>query len=249
MEASTKSSVEAVIASCVNRAIVRVKKVLAKASYRPFHKALLTEALVKASVFERSFSTSFGQGPVEAISEAIARDAGAEATRGRDMMITIQNAKMDAISDILANLRAKKDKPNWDSELARVAGAQSNATVTIKVRSDLWIKKDGQECYFSIKTVKPNLDQTEIAKRDMLTLKASDPSCQVFFGLYYNPSGERREDYDWKIPFKIFDMKKDPCVLIGREYWDFLGGVGTYDELLELFSKVGEETRKSLEAI
>ncbi len=57
--------------------------------------------------------------------------------------------------------------------------------------------------------MKPNLDQTEIAKKDMLMLKAADPDCEVFFALYYNPGGENRADYDWTIPSAIFDMHAD----------------------------------------
>jgi hypothetical protein len=34
--------------------------------------------------------------------------------------------------------------------------------------------------------------------------------------------------------------------LIGRDYWEFLGGEGTYDSLLEIFSEVGAQTKDML---
>ena len=249
MQNKTREEIEQIIDSCVRRAVKRVKKVLEKASYRPFHQALLTKDIIKSSVFERSFSTSFGQGPIESISQAIAKDAGWEAIRGKDTGVKIANAKATAIADIITNLRTKKASPNWEKELERLQQAQSNATIKTKVRSDLWIRKEGRECYFSIKTVKPNLDQAEVAKRDMLTLKAAFPNQEVFFALYYNPGGEKRADYNWKLPSQIFNMKTDPCVLIGKDYWDFLGGEGTYEDLLGFFTKVGAETLECLGTI
>ena len=54
-------------------------------TYRPFHEALLTKELVAASAFERSFSTSFGQGPIEEISRILAIATGAECARQKKL--------------------------------------------------------------------------------------------------------------------------------------------------------------------
>lgn len=89
----------------------------------------------------------------------------------------------------------------------------------------------------------PNLDQTEIAKKDMLLLKAHNPGYRTFFGLFYNPGGEQRLDYNWTMPFKLFDMHHDEVVLIGKDYWNTLGDDNTYTELLEIFAKVGVYTK------
>ena len=80
----------------------------------------------------------------------------------------------------------------------------------------------------------------------MLMLKAHSPKYETYFALYYNPGGPRREDYTWSMPFKIFDMVKDECVLIGQEFWDFVGGKKAYQDLLEIFGEVGEKTREQL---
>jgi len=61
-------------------------------------------------------------------------------------------------------------------------------------------------------------------KKDMLLLKAHNPNLETYFGIYYNPGGPDRIDYNWSVPTKIFNMKQDKCVLIGPEYWDFVGG-------------------------
>ena len=41
---------------------------------------------------------------------------------------------------------------------------------------------------------------------------------------------------------RIFNFNTDPCVLIGKDYWDTLGGVGFYEEVLAIADQVGERT-------
>lgn len=240
----TKDKIKLILESCVSRAIVRTR---ANKTYRPFHEALLTKTLVNASSFERSFSTSFGQGPVEEISQLIAIDAGFETKRQKETQVNVFKGAIDEIERICSSLRSGERKPNWEQEINKVKAYQKGDTEVRRVISDLWLKKDGMETYISIKTVKPNLDQTEIAKKDLLLLKAHDPSFQTYFGLFYNPGGPKRDDYNWTMPSKIFDMKNDPSVLIGPDYWNTLGNDdNTYFELLKIFALVGSKTRDEI---
>lgn len=62
----------------------------------------------------------------------------------------------------------------------------------------------------------------------------------MYFGLYYNLFGEEQELYSWGPPQRIFGFQHDPCVLIGRNYWDTLGGAGFYDELLTIVGAVAQ---------
>ena len=34
--------------------------------------------------------------------------------------------------------------------------------------------------------------------------------------------------------------------MVGKEFWDFLGGEGAYEELLDLFDQVGKEFKTKL---
>lgn len=243
MKDETKSKIEAILKKCVNGALQRTAK---NKTHRPFHEVLLTKEIVNASSFERSFSTSFGQGPIEEISEIIAMDSGHRTRRQKATQVNVYKGAIDEIERICSALRAGEKMPNWNQEVEKVQAYQKGDTEVRRVITDLWLEKDGVETYISIKTVKPNLDQTEIAKKDMLLLNAHDPNFKTFFGLFYNPGGENREDYDWTMPFKIFDMHRDPVVLIGKDYWNALGSNHTYKELLEIFEKVGEETRLAI---
>ena len=106
--------------------------------------------------------------------------------------------------------------------------------------------KNGKNNYLSIKTVKPNIDQTAEAKRDLLKLKLNDPDCEVYFGLYYNPYGCDKSNYNWSPPKGIFDFGADDVVLIGKDYWETLGGAGFYEDILEIAAEVGETTKALL---
>ena len=243
MKRDTKIKIEKILETCVTRAVSRTKKNI---SHRPFHESLLTKELVKASSFERSFSTSFGQGPIEEISQIIAEDFGFMAQRQKETYVNVFKGAIDEIERICSSLRSGEKPPNWNNEIKRIKAYSKGNSEVRRVISDLWLKKNNSEIFISIKTVKPNLDQTEIAKKDMLLLKAHNPNYETYFGLFYNPGGTKRSDYNWKIPFKIFDMINDDVVLIGSEYWDKIGGQNTYHELLEIFRKVGEKTRKQI---
>lgn len=243
MKNATRKKVEDILESCVSRALHRTQK---NKTFRPFHEALLTKDLVSASSFERSFSTSFGQGPVEEISSIIAQENGYVAERQKSVYVNVRKGAIDEIERIISSLRSGEKSPNWKKEVEKVTAYTKGDVEARRVITDLWLKKGEQETFISIKTVKPNLDQTEIAKRDLLLVKADNPKAETYFGLFYNPGGPNREDYNWTMPNKIFNMKSDQVVLIGEDYWDFLGGKGAYKELIEIFGLVGERTRKAI---
>ncbi len=243
MDAEIKKSIKEILFRCIRNTIIRTEKKKKTIDHKPFHEALLSQHIITASSIERSFSTSFGQGPIEEISMILAIASGAESIRQYRSQVNINQGAVDEIERILSSLDSNDATPNWKRETSKISAFKKGNFVVRDVISDLWIKKNGIESFLSIKTVKPNKDQTQIAKRNMLMLKAHNPNFQTYFGLYYNPYGDTKLDYKWSIPFKFFDMKTDKCVLIGKEYWDFIGGVGTYEQLLKIFGEVGNETR------
>lgn len=232
--------------NCVNGTIERVMST--EQTYRPFHTALLSEDAVFWSAFERSFSTSFGQRVIEEIARLVALSNGAtHAKRQVETTVRIDAAYEEAIHDELRLLRGRNRgfDYGWYATMQRIQRVRPvGHMVDIRVISDMWWHKDGIDNYISLKTVKPNIDQTAVAKEDCLHLAIADPNCNVYFGLPYNPFGEFREDYAHNPPMGIFDFRHDPVVLIGREMWDTIGGNGCYEELLDIAAQVGSETRE-----
>ncbi len=105
-------------------------------------------------------------------------------------------------------------------------------------------KETGEIYFIEIKSPKPNKDQTRQTKQKFSFLLATYENSKAYYALSYNPYGERKENYKWEFTKMFFDLDKE--VLIGREFWDFLGGEGTYDEILQIFKKVGERKGKEI---
>ncbi len=234
--------------SCVNGTIDRVTN--NTPTYRPFHTALLSDEVIFWSAFERSFSTSFGQRVIEQITKLVALSNGAEcADRQVETVINIDKAYEEAIHDHVQSLRSSHRGAvrSWESIVNEIRHVQPiGESKKLRIISDVWWRKNGIDNYISLKTVKPNIDQTVIAKTDCLHLTIAKPKCNAYFGLPYNPYGENREDYSFSPPMGIFDFRHDSIVLIGRDMWDTIGGPGCYDELLEIATQVGCETRETI---
>lgn len=233
--------------NCVNGTIMRITT--GERTYRPFHSALLSDDVIFWSAFERSFSTSFGQRVIEEIARLVALSNGASnSCRQKETFVTIDRAYENAILQHILKIRSGRGGTfDWASSLREVLRpAPSGQTTTIRIISDLWWRKDGVDNFVSLKTVKPNIDQTVVAKEDCLRLTVSIPTCHAYFGLPYNPYGERKSDYAHNPPMNIFDFRHDSVVLIGKELWDTIGGEGCYEELLKIAAEVGVETRDKI---
>jgi len=247
MEEKYRLMIAAEFLGCIKNTIERLDN---EETNRPFHAALLSSEALFWSRFERSFSTSFGQRVIEKVAKEAALAGGAtEASNGKATTCSLTLEQLAAVDAHIAALRGGSSSKGWETDLAEVkaAGGATGAKQATRVISDIWWIKDGVNYYMSSKTVKPNIDQTAEAKRDLLKLKLHDPGCKVFYGLPYNPYGEKRENYNWKPPMGIFDFRRDSVVLIGKDYWDTLGGLGSYDEMLKIAKEVGKETRALLE--
>ena len=250
MEKKYEDLIARELEQCVLNTIGRMEN---EDTHRPFHTALLSEEALFWSRFERSFSTSFVQRVIEQISKAAALSGGAEAAENqRSTFVTLSTSQLNAIEDHISGHRTRTAlrRANWAFDIDELAAISSSAdAVQVRVISDLWWRRDGVENFMSIKTVKPNIDQTAEAKRDLLKLKLANPNANVYYGLYYNPYGELKSDYGWNPPKKIFDFNEDICVLIGKEYWDTLGGAGFYEDLLAIAARVGVDTRQKITAM
>ena len=140
-------------------------------------------------------------------------------------------------------------KPNWDSELEFVLEGKSSKIIPVTVVCDVYAKdiKNKKEYVFELKASLPNSDQTKVSKEKILKLYSME-SCQIdgaYFALPYNPYG-KREDYAWTFPARWFDMKNDPIVLIGNEFWEKIGGTGTYKAFIDAVNEIGEEYKNRI---
>lgn len=247
MDLNTINEIEVVISQMMDRILLKrmVTEPFDAASIEannPFGFRLVPIEIWKASKFERSFVTSLGQMGFEKLAKIIAEGTGAVAENQHIEHLTINTWRKEKIDDLLRIQRRSERLPNWRNELNEILSLDNQRYENIDVRFDLYIQRqNGREEFYSLKTVKPNLDQTEIAKKDMLYTRAVK-DCDVYFALPFNPAGEGGNYRDaHSMPFQIFDMNRDESVLIGSSFWNKVGAdENTYNELLEIFERVGQ---------
>lgn len=254
MNSKTKIKVETRIREKMDNILVKRLKELDSdmtniRQNNPFGSRLVPNEIWKGSKFERSFVTSFGQGVYEQIALDIAIGSGAFAENQHSEIVKINSWQEEGINNLLSKQRsgANAGTPDWESEVEKIYALDTPRYSEVNTLFDLYVQRDsGTSEYYSIKTVKPNLDQTEIAKRDMLRIRMVKPDSKAYFALPYNPYGEENS-YDWKMPYKLFDMNNCPAVLIGSDFWNAIGNdQHTFSELLDIFDDLGEEYHEKI---
>lgn len=139
-------------------------------------------------------------------------------------------------------------KPNWKTELEYILKG-AGEPVPCSVVCDLLIESSatGKTYAFELKAPLPNSDQTKVSKEKMFKLLAMNPRKvdSAYYALAYNPYG-KKENYAWSFPMRWFDMKTDDSVLIGDEFWEFVGGPGTYQSFLDEINTLGADYRERI---
>ncbi len=146
-------------------------------------------------------------------------------------------------------LGGAKEVPKWETELAYITAGKGQA-VPVTVVCDIFVqnRESGKRYAFELKGPLPNSDQTKVSKEKMFKLLAMEPTQvdNAFYALPYNPYGQAKADYQWAFPMRWFDMRSDPCVLIGGEFWDFIGGQGTYSHFIKEVNLLGKSYRERI---
>lgn len=245
-----KTNIQSVIQSMMNRVMenVLVKDPFVEETHhaeKPLYAALVPDEVFKGSHFERRFVTPFGK--VWEKLAVVAANAGlGYGDLDHSITGTIKADRLRRIQEVLNNLEhsqkgQKRIRPNWDKELAYILAGKGEdipATVLCDVYAEDRTKK--RRLAFELKAPLPNSDQTKVSKEKLLKLYSMTPR-QVdaaYFALPYNPYG-RKEDYAWSFPSRWFDMKNDAVVLIGNEFWENIGGTGTYRAFIEAVNEIG----------
>ena len=216
---------------------------------KPLYAALVPKEIFKGSHFERRFVTPFG-GVWEKLAKAVAVNHHGFATNSYLINGNVPEERLRRITEILNRLEhnekgKKRIKPNWDEELSYILEGGGNP-IPVPVVCDLYIKnsQDERSFAFELKSPLPNSDVTKVSKEKMFKLYAMQPQIvtDAFFALPYNPYG-KRENYAWSFPERWFQMKTDRNVLIGDDFWDLIGGAGTYQMFITEINKLGLEYR------
>jgi hypothetical protein len=187
----------------------------------------------------------------EKLAVVVATEMHGNCTKGKMVEGTIKSERLRRIQETLNKLEhagrssGGRVKPDWVTELAYILEGDGEE-IPVTVVCDLYIESRAtQKTYaFELKAPLPNSDQTKVSKEKMFKLLAME-QCTVnaaYYALPYNPYGAK-ENYAWSFPLRWFDMKNDSSVLIGSEFWDLIGGKGTYEAFITSVNALGAEYR------
>lgn len=218
----------------------------------PFHTRLLGKDRLALYAFIHSLNTNFGTTIFEPIAVEIASSRFKIAERQVKSGNKISMNAQIEIQKIMDNLTAAIHKPNKKKEIEIIRNVcQKGEIKTVKpTRVDLYLKNNNNEIFLiDIKTAKPNRGGFKEFKRTLLewvaVTLAENPSSKIntLIAIPYNP-------YDPK-PYNRWTMAGmldlDNELKVAQEFWDFLGGRGTYNDLLDCFERVGIELREDID--
>jgi Type II restriction endonuclease, TdeIII len=252
------AAIQGVVSAMMDRVMqkVLVEDPFIKEKHRankPLYAALVPDEIFKGSHFERRFVTPFG-GVWEKLAQVVALEAHGHCEMGHSIAGTVGDERLRRIQEVLNKLEhtqkgSAKALPNWPEELAYIRAGQGSP-IPVSVICDIYIHNadTGQRFAFELKGPLPNSDQTKVSKEKMFKLLAMQPA-QVdgaYYALPYNPYGRLKSDYQWAFPKRWFNMQNDPSVLIGNDFWDFIGGSGTYANFIQEVNLLGKSYRERI---
>lgn len=252
-----KTSIQSVIKTLMDRVMqkVLIDDPFLKEKHRaekPLYAALVPDEIFKGSHFERRFVTPFG-GVWEKLAVVAAKHGLGYATVNHTITGTIKQDRLRRITEILNRLEHSEKgqariKPDWDTELTYVLEGRGEE-IPVSVICDVYAEDmtKNKKYSFELKAPLPNSDQTKVSKEKILKLY-SMTELQVdeaYYALPYNPYGAK-ENYNWSFPARWFNMKKDKVVLIGNEFWDKIGGIGTYQAFINAVNEIGIDYRERI---
>jgi type II restriction enzyme len=218
----------------------------------PFHYRLLGKDRMALYSFIQSLNTTFGTSIFEPVAETLASFRFVKVERQFVVGDTISDQAQIEIQHIINELTTGVRNPNKKEEIERIrkvaTSGKINKLKTAKV--DLFVKSSGGFVHlFDLKTAKPNIGEFKTFKRTLLEWIAiylfENPEAEInsYIAIPYNP-------YEPK-PYERWTLKGmldvDNELMVGKEFWDFLGGKGAYEDLLDCFERIGIELRPEID--
>jgi hypothetical protein len=210
---------------------------------KPFHEALLLDGILRINEFERSFSTKLGS-TFEEVAKMIGKNSYKKSERGLTIEGNIPRDAISTIERIIDDTGTNGMKVSYLDLVDEVVNASIDNKQKRSRIADLYLMDENEnEIIFEIKSPKPNKGQCLEATDRLLQIHAikrlNAPRLKTFYAMAYNPYGNDKSDFKHSFVLRYMDMENQ--ILIGKEFWDLVGGEGTYEEVLEIYREVGRE--------
>ncbi len=218
----------------------------------PFHTRLLGKDRMALFSFIHSLNTNFGTSIFEPVAKAVAAANFQSALSQQVAGTKISSQAHNVIQNIMDNLATANSNPDKPAEIEAIrAVCQQGQMRTVKLtKVDIkLIAHDGTIYLFDIKTAKPNAGGFKEFKRTLLEWTAAalaeNPraNIQTIIAIPYNPYDP--QPYNRWTMRGMLDLQNE--LKVAEEFWDFLGGQGTYQQLLDIFERVGVELRPEID--
>jgi type II restriction enzyme len=245
---SQKNHIQQVIKTCLRNKFQNYKP---ESNNMPFHYRLLGKDRMALYSFIQSLNTTFGTSIFEPVAVELAKNHFKQAVAQYVVGKTISEGCQKSIQKIMNDLTIgnNPDKPKEIEELRKSVGKGNiNELRTVKV--DLFLESKGGELYlFDLKTAKPNISNFKDFKRTLLEwagiVLTQNPKAKLntLIAIPYNPYAPQPYER-WTLK-GMLDLKHE--LKVAEEFWDFLGGEGAYENLLDCFEQVGIEMRDEID--
>jgi len=217
----------------------------------PFHYRLLGKDRMALYSFIQSLNTTFGISIFEPVAVELAKNRFKKVTAQYIVGNTINNECQQNIQKIM-NALTIGNTPNKQNEIEllrkSIGSDKKNELRTVK--ADLFLEsKDGEIFLFDLKTAKPNISNFKDFKRTLLEwagiVLTQNPTAKVntLIAIPYNPY-EPKPYERWTLKGMI-DLESE--LKVAEEFWDFLGGNGAYEDILNCFELAGIEMRNEID--
>ncbi len=243
-----REEIKNVISNCLRN---KFKNYVPQNNYMPFHFRLLGKDRMALYSFMQSLLTTFGTSIFEPVAAALAKTKFARVETQYVVGNTIYSQCQQCVQTIINELtiQAKPDKINELSRLNNSLRGDINSLKPMKV--DLFLETEtGEQYLFDLKTAKPNKGDFQKYKQTLLEWAGiaytndKDLKVHSLIAIPYNPY--HPEPYQFWTLAGMLDLEEE--LMVDKRFWNFLGGEGAYDELLECFESVGIEMRDEIDA-
>jgi len=216
-----------------------------------FHYRLLGKDRMALFSFLQSLNTTFGISIYEPVAMELAKINFKEVHTQFKIGSLITHDAQNEIQKIMNHLSVGGEVNKIEeTERIRIVAQSGEENKLKSVKVDLFlVSKKGEVFMFDLKTVKPNKGDFISYKRNMLEWLAvyfyQNPKAKVntLISIPYNPY-EPKPYARWTMK-GMLDLNKE--VMVAQEFWDFLSGAGTYNDLLDCFEKAGIELRPEID--
>jgi len=221
-----------------------------ESSNMPFHFKLLGKDRMALFSFIQSLNTTFGTSIFEPSAVALAKNNFAKVESQYIVGKEIYSNCHHKVQEIINNLTIDP-KPDKKKELILLKNTLNGEINILKpAKVDLYVEtSSGEQYFFDLKTVKPNKGDFQKFKQTLLEwagialTKNKNVNIHTLISIPYNPY--EPEPYQRWTMAGMLDLKHE--LMVAEEFWNFLGGKGAYQELLDCFEKAGKTLRSEID--